>query len=308
MNNFDDSNVFIKNDYDSSELIDDVTNLDAYKYNNITSNALQSYFKEISKYKPLSMEEEKELGNKIQQGDNNALKKLVLSNLKFVVSIANKYKNNGIHIFDIIEQGNLGLIEAAKRYEPSKNVKFITYAVWWIRQAIIQGLTEQSGSVKLPAKQANILFKINYALESLMKELNREPTLQELSEETGIKEEDISSIIRASKNDLSLDTPFSETSDNSFLDNLEDTSPTIEDEIIKKILKNSLDEIVSDLEERESSIIVKRYGLDGDEPQTLEEIGEDLKISRERVRQIETKAMDKLRKKALRKKLDDFLN
>ena len=141
-----------------------------------------------------------------------------------------------------------------------------------------------------------------------MKSLNREPTTKELSENTGISEEDINNILRASKQNLSLDAPYSETSDKSFLDYLEDTTPNIEDELIRKTLKLSIDEIVSDLSERETDIITKRYGLDGDEPQTLEEIGEKLNISRERVRQIEVKAMDKLKKKAIKRKLDEYLN
>ncbi len=307
MNNY--NNLSDETEFDdSTDLIDDIINLESYKDNAINSNAIQLYFKEISKYKPLSIDEEKELGHLIQQGDIKALKKLVLYNLKFVVFIANKYKNTGIPIFDIIEQGNLGLLEAAKRYKPDKNVKFISYAVWWIRQAIIQGLTEQSGSVRLPVKQAYILFKINNTSELLMKSLNREPTTKELSENTGISEEDINNILRASKQNLSLDAPYSETSDKSFLDYLEDTAPNIEDELIRKTLKLSIDEIVSDLSERETNIITKRYGLDGDEPQTLEEIGEKLHLSRERVRQIEVKAMDKLKKKAIKRKLDEYLN
>ncbi len=267
---------------------------------NTSGDSIQLYFKNISEYKPYSMEEERELGRRIRKGDGEALKKLILANLRFVVSIANKYRNTGIPLADLINQGNIGLLEAAKRYDPDKGVKFITYAVWWIRQAIIQGLTEQTGSVRLPVKQANILYRINSASEKLVKNLKRQPTVEEISQATGISETDITDITRASRNELSLDSPIGESDDRFFIDALESSYPDAEEEIIRKTLKASMDEIVSDLNEREATIIMQRFGLDGGEPKTLEEIGEEMNISRERVRQIEARAMEKLKKKPLK--------
>lgn len=274
----------------------------------LSENSLKRYLQSISQYQPLSREEEQELGRRIHAGDEKALDKLILSNLKFVVSIANRYRNTGLPVTDLINQGNLGLVEAAKRYDPEKGVKFISYAVWWIRQAIIQALAEQSGTVKLPIKQAGILFRINAATERLTKELGREPTAPEISEELKMAESDIENILRVSRNYLSLEAPIKDGEDKSFIDLLESGGQNVEDEIIQKTLKSSLDEIVDELDEREATIVSWRFGLDGDAPKTLEEIGEMLQISRERVRQLEVRALAKLRKKAMRKKLNDFLN
>ena len=274
----------------------------------VSENSLKQYLNSISRYKPLSKEQEHDLGVRIQQGDQEAMNKLILSNLKFVVSIANRYKNTGLPISDLINQGNLGLVEAAKRFDPSKDVKFISYAVWWIRQSIIQALAEQSGTVKLPIKQAGILYKINGAIEKLNKQLNREPTPYELSEYLKMDEADIENVLRVSRNYLSLEAPIKDGEDRSFIDLLESGGSDIEEEIISKTLKAALDNIVDELDERESQIISWRFGLDGEAPKTLEEIGEEMQISRERVRQLETRALAKLRKKAMKNKLQDFLN
>ncbi|WP_303852690.1 RNA polymerase sigma factor RpoD/SigA [Seleniivibrio woodruffii] len=274
----------------------------------VSENSLKQYLNTISRYKPLSKEQEYDLGVRIAKGDQEALNKLILSNLKFVVSIANRYKNTGLPISDLINQGNLGLVEAAKRFDHTKDVKFISYAVWWIRQSIIQALAEQSGTVKLPIKQAGILYKINGAIEKLNKQLNREPTSHELSEYLKMEESDIENVLRVSRNYLSLEAPIKDGEDRSFIDLLESGSADIEEDIIAKTLKAALDDIVDELDERESSIISWRFGLDGEAPKTLEEIGEMMQISRERVRQLETRALAKLRKKAMKNKLQDFLN
>lgn len=301
----DTQDVFFDEPADELENIEELHSLND---ENLQGDAVQLYFKNISKYKPHSMEEEQELGRLIRKGDTEALKKLILSNLRFVVSIANKYRNTGLPLADIISQGNIGLLEAAKRYDPDKGVKFITYAVWWIRQAIIQGLAEQSVSVRLPVKQASILYRINSASEKLVKKLNRQPTIEELSKATGIDEADITDITRATRSELSLDAPVGENGDSFFIDTLRSSSRNAEEEIIQKTLKASIDEIISDLDEREAKIIMQRFGLDEGEAKTLEEIGKEMNISRERVRQIEAKAMEKLKKKALKKRLNDFLN
>jgi RNA polymerase primary sigma factor len=274
----------------------------------VSENTLKHYLNGISKYKPLTKDQEFALGERIEAGDTEALNILILSNLKFVVSIANRYRNTGLPVSDLINQGNLGLVEAAKRFDHRKGVKFISYAVWWIRQAIIQALAEQSGTVKLPIKQAGILYKINGAVEKLSKQLGREATNSELAEYLQMEESDIENVLRVSRNYLSLEAPIKDGEDRSFIDLLESGSMSVEDEIVAKTLKQSLGDIIDELNERESTIIAWRFGLEGDSPKTLEEIGDMLKISRERVRQLESRALAKLRKKALRKKLHDFLN
>ncbi len=273
-----------------------------------SSNALQQYFSQIAAYEPYSHEEEMELGYKIQQGDKEALKKLILANLKFVVSIANKYKNQDVPFLDLINQGNIGLLEAAKRYNPSKGTKFITYAVWWIKQAIIHGLNEQGNTVKMPVRHTAYLYKINSATEKLTKSLGRAPSIKEISDVTSIPTEDIEEVLMASKTYLSLDNYIGGDEDKTFLDSLEDESSNVEKVIIAKTLKSSIDEIINSLETREAEIIIKRYGFDGEKPQTLEDLGESLGISRERIRQLEIRALGKLKKKALKKKLNDYLN
>lgn len=274
----------------------------------VSENSLKHYLNSISAYKPLTKPQEFELGERIQSGDEDALNTLILCNLKFVVSIANRYRNTGLPISDLINQGNLGLVEAAKRFDHTKDVKFISYAVWWIRQSIIQALAEQSGTVKLPIKQAGILYKINGATEKLNKKLNREPTARELAEHLEMDEEDIENVLRVSRNYLSLEAPIKDGEDRSFIDLLDSGTKDIEEDIISKTLKTALDDIVEELDERESQIIEWRFGLNDEAPKTLEEIGELMEISRERVRQLENRALAKLRKKAMKNKLQDFLN
>ena len=275
--------------------IDPVTELN----DNATEDAMQQYFKNISAYKPYTHEEEMELGYKIQQGDKEALKKLILANLKFVVSIANKYKTQDVPLLDLINQGNIGLLEAAKRYDPSKGTKLITYAVWWIKQAIIQAVNEQGSAVKMPVKHTAYLYKINSATEKLTKELGRAPSVEEISKATDINAEEIEEVLMASKSYLSLDNYIGNDEDKTFLDSIEDEDSNVEKVIIAKI---------SSLDPREAEIIIKRYGFDGGQPQTLEELGESMGVSRERVRQLENRALEKLKKKALKKRLNDYLN
>lgn len=294
--------------FDDEDISQNIENLKLPEDDHSPDDAVQLYFKNISTYKPLSMEEEQALGRKIKQGDKEALKILILSNLKFVVSMAHKYKSTGVPIADIISQGNIGLIEAAKRYDPDKNVKFITYAVWWIRQAIVHGLSNQTGSVKLPLKQASNLYKINSARERLTKELKREPSNKEIADASSLTEEDVAHLVQASRKPLSLDAATNNEEDNFFIDNIEDENSSVENAIIQKTMKDSIDEIISDLDEREALIINMRFGIDDGTPKTLEDIGQSMNLSRERVRQLESRAMDKLHKKALKKRLNDFLN
>ncbi len=273
-----------------------------------STDVLKSYINKISNFHHLTKEEEYELGKRIQKGDKKALEKLILSNLKFVVSIANKYKNTGVNIADLINHGNLGLIEAARRFDPDRGVKFISYAVWWIRQSIIQALSEQSGAVKLPIKQASILYKINSAIEKLTKEKGVEPSSYDIAQYLNMDPQDVDNVLRVSRNYLSLEAPIKDGENKSFIDMMESDSKSVEEEMISKTLRLSLESIVDELDEREAKIIKWRFGLDGEAPKTLEEVGEILNISRERVRQIEARALNKLKKKAVKQKLYDYLN
>ena len=274
----------------------------------ISDTQLRDYLNGISKYSPLSKEEEYALGVKIQQGDKDALEKLILCNLKFVVSVANRYKDSGIPLSDLINQGNVGLLEAAKRFNPEKDVKFISYAVWWIRQSIIQSLAEQSGTVKLPIKQASILYKIKGSMEVLTKKLGREPRTDEISQYLEMKEGEIESILRVSRNYLSLESPVKEGENRLFIDMLESKKQSVEEQVDQKTLGNLLADIIEELSEREIKIIKWRFGFDDESPKTLEDIGNILNISRERVRQVEYRALNKLKKKAMKKKMYDYLN
>lgn len=308
INNYEDKDPVAYNDDKEIEELDRDTEIDVEVPLILSDDQVKNYLQRISEYKPLSREEEYKLGKKIQRGDKKALEKLVLANLKFVVTIANKYKISGIPLADLINQGNVGMLEAAKRFNPEKGVKFISYAVWWIRQSIIQSLAEQSGTVKLPIKQASILYKINGAIENLSKELGREPRSDEIAEYLDISEDDIENILRVSRNYLSLEAPVKEGEDRTFIDFLESKKQDVEEEIIHKTLNEALTEIVDELSNREKDIVIWRFGLNGEIPKTLEEIGQILTISRERVRQVESRALNKLKKKALKRKLVDYLN
>ncbi len=273
--------------------------------------ALSSYLKRISKYPVLSREEEIELARRAQGGDKEAMKKLIESNLRFVVSVASKYRGYGIPIMDLINEGNLGLIQAAKRFDPERGVKFISYAVWWIKQAIMQALAEQSGAVRLPLKQAGVLLRIRNKFEELSQKLGREPTTEELAEELHMEPHDIEDILRVARIHLSLESPINrdEDEDTTFLDLMEEEKmPSTEDQMLKWSLSTQIQDLLKELNPREALILRCRFGLDTDRPMTLEEVGKMLGISRERVRQLEARALDKLKKIAVAKRLEDYLN
>ena len=260
-------------------------------------DALTRYMSEISKIKPLTRAEESELGHRITQGDTNALQKIVQRNLKYVVTVANRYRGCGLSLQDLIEEGNIGLIQAAKRFDPSRQVKFITYAVWWIRQAIMHSLAEQSGTVKLPIKQVGKVFKGNKSFSNLSQTLGREPTQTELARDLNIPESDYESVMRAYRTHVSLDTPLKPDEDTPYLELLEkrDLIP-YDDQIMKQELNAKVNQLLKDLPTREKNILRMRFGFDG-EAQTLEEIGEKIGLSRERVRQIEKRAKARLKDK-----------
>ena len=266
---------------------------------------LWAYLKDISSIKPLSGKEEKILAAK---GDQRSLNELVSRNLKYVVSVANRYKGCGLSLSDLINEGNIGLIEAAKRFDPQKGVKFITYAVWWIRQSILHALAEQAGSVRLPIKQAGLLYKISAKYRELFLSLKREPTSEDVAKVLNISLEDVESVMRVYRFHLSLDTPLKENEDTSYLDMLaSSTEHPVDEDILLLSLKKEIEGLLSELSSREKRVLKMRFGFGG-EPMTLEEIGKKIGLSRERVRQIEKRAKSKLFSKAKTNDVKDYLN
>jgi RNA polymerase primary sigma factor len=272
---------------------------------------LQLYMQQMGKHPMLSPEEEKELAIRAKQGDKEALKKLVEGNLRFVVSIAKNFMGWGVPLTDLIAAGNLGLIEAAKRFDPDKNVKFISYAVWWIRQAIMQTIFQQTGAVRIPVKESLFIAKVKETYDKLKEELGREPTEEEIAKRLNASVKKVKNALSIVRLPISLDMPLGEGGEEDFtlLDVLSKKgTEDIERELIEETIHEELESMLDVLDEREKEIIKMRYGLNGEEPRTLEEVGEKLGISRERVRQLEQRALKKLKAVALKKHLKDFLS
>jgi RNA polymerase primary sigma factor len=270
--------------------------------------SLDQYLKDISAYPLISRDEEAELARRIRKDEQEALDKLVRSNLRFVVSVAKKYQNQGVSLSDLINEGNLGLIRAAHKFDETKGIKFISYAVWWIRQAILQALAEQSRIVRVPLNRAGTLHRIGKRAAALLQELGREATHAEIAHGMDITEEEVAKTMSISQATLSLDAPMAPGEDNKLLDYLPDTvNPTPDEQIFVKALTESIEEALSHLKERESKILRLYFGLDGNEPMTLEEIGALLGITRERVRQIKEKALSRLRHVSRARALESYL-
>ncbi|MBX9929201.1 MAG: RNA polymerase sigma factor RpoD/SigA [Gemmatimonadaceae bacterium] len=270
--------------------------------------SLDQYLRDISIYPLISREEEVRLAQNIRAGDPEALDKLVRSNLRFVVSVAKKYQNQGVSLSDLINEGNLGLIRAAHKFDETKGIKFISYAVWWIRQAILQALAEQSRIVRVPLNRAGTLHRIGKRASALLQELGREATHAEIAEGMEITEEEVAKTMSISQAHLSLDAPMSPGEDNRLLDYLPDTeSQTPDEETFEKALVESIHAALATLKEREAKILKLYFGLDGSEPLTLEEIGDVLNITRERVRQIKEKALSRLRHVNRARALESFM-
>jgi RNA polymerase primary sigma factor len=270
--------------------------------------SLDLYLRDISVYPLISREEEVSLAQRIRLDDQEALDTLVRSNLRFVVSVAKKYQNQGVSLSDLINEGNLGLIRAAHKFDETKGIKFISYAVWWIRQAILQALAEQSRIVRVPLNRAGALHRIGKRANALLQELGREATHAEIAEGMEITEEEVAKTMSISQTHLSLDAPMSPGEDNRLLDYLPDTqSATPDEETIEKDLTNSVHEALAGLKEREAKILRLYFGLDGSDPMTLEQIGAVLNITRERVRQIKEKALSRLRHVSRARALESYL-
>jgi RNA polymerase primary sigma factor len=274
-----------------------------------SADSLNAYIREIARYEPLPLSQEQALGRRIRDGDQQALQALVEANLRFVVSYAKRYRGLGLSFLDLIHEGNLGLIEAAKRFDPDRNVKFISYAVWWIRQAIFHALSEHSRVFRLPQKMSSQVSRIGNAREQLQAELLRAPTTAEVAKKTELSEEEVEALLMVSGEDLSLSSAVGEDGSMELGDTLEQaTIPSVELELIRASFAEKIRAAVSELDEKERAVIEMRFGLDGEEPRTLQEIGERLRLSRERIRQIESKAKEKLRRSQAAQGLRGYLN
>jgi RNA polymerase primary sigma factor len=270
--------------------------------------ALDQYLREISAYPLITREREAELAVRIHAGDQDALDTLVRSNLRFVVSVAKKYQNQGVSLSDLINEGNLGLIRAAHKFDETKGIKFISYAVWWIRQAILQALAEQSRIVRVPLNRAGDLHRIGKRASALLQELGREATAAEIAEGMDLTVEEVKRTMSIQQTHVSLDAPVTPGEDNRLLDYIaDDESQAPDQQIFGKALSQVIEESLGALKEREAKIVRLYFGLDGSEPMTLEEIGETLGITRERVRQIKEKALSRLRHVSRARALESFL-
>jgi len=274
---------------------------------NRESASLDKYLQEIGKEDLITVEEEVELAQRIRKGDQEALDKLTKANLRFVVSVAKQYQNQGLSLPDLINEGNLGLIKAAEKFDETRGFKFISYAVWWIRQSILQALAEQSRIVRLPLNQVGSLNKINKAFARFEQEHERTPSPEELANELSLLKEKVSDTLRVAGRHISVDAPFADGEDNSLLDVLVNTdSPNADRGLINESLSTEVDRALETLTERERDIIKYFFGI-GCSEMTLEEIGEKFDLTRERVRQIKEKAIRRLRHSSRSKLLKSYL-
>ena len=277
-------------------------------FTNRESQSLDKYLQEIGKVDLLSPEQEIELAIKIKKGDKNALELLTKANLRFVVSVAKQYQNQGLSLGDLINEGNLGLIKAAKRFDETRGFKFISYAVWWIRQSILQALAEQARIVRLPLNRVGALNKIGKAYSNLEQEFEREPSATELANELDMDVSEIADALKISGKHISMDAPFSQGEENRLLDIIEnDEQPTPDFSLMNESLKEEIDRALSSLSEREAEVIKLYFGLNKEHSLTLEEIGERFNLTRERVRQIKEKAIRRLRRASKSESLRAYL-
>lgn len=270
--------------------------------------SLDKYLAEIARVDLISADEEVELAKRIKNGDPIALHKLVKANLRFVVSVAKQYQNQGLSLPDLINEGNLGLMKAAQRFDETRGFKFISYAVWWIRQSILQALAEQSRIVRLPLNKIGLINKVNKAYAKLEQELEREPNIDELAERLEMTPSDVKESLKNSTRHISMDAPLSQDDDNTMYDIMRPSDEdTPEDGLMYESLQSEVKRAISILPPREADVIKLYFGLEDGSPLTLEEIGERFDLTRERVRQIKEKAIRKLRSCSKNKILKTFL-
>ena len=275
---------------------------------NRESQSLDKYLQEIGKVDLLTPDEEVELAKRIKEGDQIALEKLTKANLRFVVSVAKQYQNQGLSLGDLINEGNLGLIKAAQRFDETRGFKFISYAVWWIRQSILQALAEQSRIVRLPLNRVGSLNKISKTFSVLEQKFEREPSPQELADVLEVTTAEVVDTMKISGRHVSMDAPFVQGEENSLLDVLEnDSEETPDSGLMTDSLRREVQRALSTLTQRESDVITLYFGLNGEHAMTLEEIGEKFSLTRERVRQIKEKAIRRLRHTSRSKALKPYL-
>ena len=274
----------------------------------ITADALASYLAEVRRTPLLSPEAEAALGRRIVQGDEQALQELVKGNLRFVVQVARKYRGHGLPLADLINEGNLGLLHAARKFDPTRGTRFITYAVWWIRQASMHALAAGGGVVRLPVKQAEMLAKLRREFEAIQRVTGTDPTVDALAQALDMPPADVADLLRAYRPHLSLDAPLTEEGDITRLDVLAaEHLPSSEAAYVSAAMHQEVHDLLARLEPRQAAILRARFGFDG-EPQSFAEIGRALGLSRERVRQLEAQARRQLYALAKHKALDDYLN
>lgn len=307
---FDDEDVDIDEDQINEELPIDVNNLENLENTDVKVNdSVKLYLKEIGRVQLLKLKEETELAKRIAEGDQRAKQQLIEANLRLVVSIAKHYIGRGMQFLDLIEEGNLGLMKAVEKFDYTKGFKFSTYATWWIRQAITRAIADQARTIRIPVHMVETINKITRVQRQLVQELGREPTAEEISEkmEGALTPDRIREITSLALEPVSLESPIGEEDDSHLGDFVEDkdsVSPT--EYTTKSMIRDALYNVMNDLTDREERVLRLRYGLDDNRPRTLEEVGKEFGVTRERIRQIEAKAIRKLRHPTRTKKLDDF--
>lgn len=274
---------------------------------NRESASLDKYLQEIGHEELLSVDEEVELAQKIKKGDRRALERLTRANLRFVVSVAKQYQNQGLSLPDLINEGNVGLIKAAEKFDETRGFKFISYAVWWIRQSILQAIAEQSRIVRLPLNQVGSVNKINRELNKFEQEHERRPSVDEIADRIDLPEDKIEEAMKANNRHVSMDAPFVDGEDNSLLDVLADNDmPMADKALVQESLRKEIDRAIELLNDREQKVVRAFFGI-GSPEMTLEEIGEKYNLTRERVRQIKEKAIRRLRHNTKNKLLKTYL-
>ena len=274
-----------------------------------TTDPVRMYLKEIGRIPLLTAEEEVELAQRIEKGDEKARKKLTESNLRLVVSIAKKYVGRGMSFLDLIQEGNIGLARAVEKYDWRKGYKFSTYATWWIRQAITRAIADQARTIRVPVHMVETINKLIRTSRQLMQELGREPKIEEIAKALDITPEKVRSILKVAQDTTSLEAPVGDDEDSILGDFIADKRQPSPYEIAsKELLKDNIEDVLKTLSDREAKVLMMRFGLDGDTPKTLEEVGKEFGVTRERIRQIEAKALRKLKHPTRRMKLKDYLD
>ena len=289
-------------------LLDDMKNIDFVENLNV-DDPVKMFLKEIGKIPLLTFEEENKLAERMVQGDSNAKKQLIESNLRLVVSIAKKYIGRGMHFLDLIQEGNLGLIKAVDKFDQSKGYKFSTYATWWIRQAITRAIADQARTIRIPVHMVETINKLIRTSRHLLQTLGREPTPEEIAAELEMPVEKVREVLKVAQEPISLETPVGEE-DESNLGNFipDDEAPSPSEQAADVLLREHIEDVMSTLTPREAKVLKLRFGLQDGRMRTLEEVGREFMVTRERIRQIEAKALRKLRHPSRSKRLKDFMN